>query len=295
MGLDRAVVFLHVPKTAGSTLRQVLRRRFAPGEVWAPDVPGGGAGERPYLRYLRGEAGRTGLEPGNPNDRYLRTLAELPPDRVREMRLLLGHFWFGIHEALPIPSTYVTMLRDPVSRVLSLYAHRRAHHGIDRSLEHYLTERRDWEIDNGQTRRLAGRGHGGDVRFDPATDAMLDLAKRHLRDAVSVVGVTERFDDFVAMLGEEFGWRRLTYVSRNVSRERLREPDLSEDVLRTIRAHNELDVELYRHATGLIAERAASLDPPLEDRVRAIRRRSAVVRKVRPAAVRLRRVLPRRG
>jgi hypothetical protein len=35
----------------------------------------------------------------------------------------MGHFGYGIHEAIPGPSRYVTMLRDAPDRVASIYFH----------------------------------------------------------------------------------------------------------------------------------------------------------------------------
>jgi hypothetical protein len=304
--VNPAVIFLHVPKTAGSTLRGLLARQFPPGAVWAPEAAQG-PHERAYLKYLRGEAPRPRPPaPRDPNRRYVEQLAALPEDRLRSLGLLMGHFWFGLHEALPMPSTYVVMMRDPVARVLSHYAHRRAHHGYEGSLEDYTHEARDWELDNGQTRRLAGAGGGGDPRFAPMTDATLERAKANLESHAAVVGTTERFDEFLVLCKEAFGWRRLAYAPRNVSAGRPREQDLAAGLLAAIRARNEADLELYRHAVGLVAERTAGRRDAVEAKVRRLRRRTALYRRGRPAAsavrkkalgarIKLGRALGRRG
>src|SRR5207253_2102954 len=82
-----------------------------------------------------------------------------------DVRAVVGHFSFGIHEFVRSESTYLTVLRDPVDRVVSLY-----HHSLCEpddpfyervaagrlSLEEFVSARVCKEADNGQTRRLAG-------------------------------------------------------------------------------------------------------------------------------------------
>ena len=45
----------------------------------------------------------------------------LPEGRRRRLRVVRGHLFYGVHECLPQGATYITMLRDPVARVLSAY------------------------------------------------------------------------------------------------------------------------------------------------------------------------------
>ena len=55
--------------------------------------------------------------PGIPEaDFWARPAAERTP------ALVFGHFSYRLHEAVPLPSRYVTMLREPVERVRSVAA-----------------------------------------------------------------------------------------------------------------------------------------------------------------------------
>ena len=286
--MNRAVIFLHVPKTGGSTLRDLFARRFDRDEVWTPPV-GRGKAERRYIQYVQGAEDRPGSV-GGPTDfhrRYRRMLADLSPAELERIRLLVGHFWYGVHEVLPFPADYVTMLRAPIPRVLSLYAHRTAHHGVEKGLGEYVAEGRDWELDNGQTRRLAGASSGEDPRFVPATAGLLDRAKANL-ETVRVAGVTERFDEFLALLRIELGWRPFAYFPRNVSDGRPRESDLDPAILDAIRQRNALDLELHRFAGELMDRRTAGRRGEVEAGVRAIRRRNTVYRRAHPVALRVR-------
>jgi len=240
---DRTAIFLHVGKTAGWTLRQILYRNVPRREVMRVRPPK----DRPR---------------GFLNDDPLRAFAALPEaDRARP-RLLVSHMIFGIHESVPRESVYFTMLREPVARALSQYRHvlRRPEHRLhaaaaagELSLERYVTGGVALEMDNGQTRAIAG---DVDTPFGQCTPEMLERAKRNLDHHFAVAGVTERFDEMLVALGREFGWRNLFYVRANAAPEGQRVP-VTEADREMIRAHNLLDCELYRHVVERFDELVA--------------------------------------
>src|SRR5258705_13471294 len=84
------VIFIHVPKTGGITLRDIIGRQYAPDQVY-----------------------------GSPN--FLRDSARLwSCDQVRldgvasQVRVIEGHMPFSLHPYLRRPVTYITLLRDPI-------------------------------------------------------------------------------------------------------------------------------------------------------------------------------------
>jgi hypothetical protein len=175
---DPTVIFLHIGKTAGTTLRQVMRRNVPAARTLVVRVRGGSREETV--------------------DRF----ASLPEEER------------AAHRHVPRPSTYVSMLRKPMSLVLSQYrfvlrtpGHR--HHELvtskGMSLEDYIRSGVSIEMDNSQTRAIAGDRA---TPYGACTDAMLETAKRNLED-FAVVGLTERFDESLVLLGKRFGWTRL--------------------------------------------------------------------------------------
>ncbi len=283
-------IFVHIPKTGGSSLRQVLAGHFDDDHVWTAVVPD------PQARaFLRDQGPRPAAHSAGARDYnrpYVTRLAELPAERRASLRLVQGHFWYGIHEELPAPATYLTMLRDPVERVLSLYQHRVNNHGLDVALEAYLGAVRDWEIDNGQTRRLCG-SRDGDLRHRPCTDDLLAQAKANLAD-FTFVGVNERFDESLVLLRRTMGWPRAAWTRRNVTPKRLRRSDLPAATRRLLEDHNQADAELHRFATAIFEERWAAA-PGADREASSLRRRKAAQERIRPVLVRaragLRRVL----
>ena len=187
-----------------------------------------------------------------PREETLADFAQLPADERSRPRLIVGHTIFGLHEYVPGPSTYITMLRDPIRLALSQYSyvqrtpgHR--HHEIARgmSLREYVESGLYLEMDNSQTRALAG---DIDTPFGQCSDEMLRIAKANVEAHFSVVGLTERFDESLVLLGGTFGWRRLWYVRANVARSGVR---LAPDEITLLEERCSLDVRLY----GWAAER----------------------------------------
>src|SRR5262249_9646240 len=103
----------------------------------------------------------------------------------------------------------------------------------------------------GVTRRLAGEMN---LPCGRVTPAMLELAKSNLAN-FAVVGLTEWFDESLALLERAFGWRPRPYSAHNVGENRPLQSEVGEDNLKAVEHCNRFDLELYRYASGLF-ERA---------------------------------------
>ena len=172
-----------------------------------------------------------------------------------------GHMLFGLHEILPQPSTYITVLRDPVERVLSAFYYMRSYklHPL-----YWKLRREKWTIeefvrrstrDNVQCKIIAGADYHA-----PCTEAILEKASHHLDHYFSVVGLSERFEESLALMKLRFGWHFKSYSSFNVNRSRPKRGDLSSTTLDLIIERNRFDVALYQHAATLF-EAAVSKQP----------------------------------
>lgn len=222
------VFFLHLPKTAGTTMRRVLDREYFTARRYeiGEDVTGD----------IRAFRARSWTADDAPN-------------------LVQGHMSFGLHQFVPGPATYVTLLREPIPRALSDYhyvtstpGHPIHEHVKDLSLVEYFESGITGQLSNGQVRLLSG-DHLPDDPGVPSNRSMekadLEKARGHLRDSFAAVGVQERFDETLLLFRRRLGWRWPFYVRENVTTRRYRRDDIEPRDLARIRELNMLDIELY--------------------------------------------------
>ena len=226
--MDReALIFLHIPKTAGTTLNRIIEWQYNPLSIFTLD---------PYR--FRATAER------------FKTLSE---ERRRRFRVVRGHLYYGLHEFLPQGATYITMLREPVARFLSSYYFilRRPLHPLHRKLKKERLGVEDYlrlvpHRHNFQCRLIAG------VEDKAAGDErLLEMAKEHLVKSFSVVGICERFEESLMLIAKTFGWEVPFYENRKVSKNR---SPVDQNSIEMIREHNRLDLELYEFGKKLFDE-----------------------------------------
>ena len=78
----------------------------------------------------------------------------------------------------------------------------------------------------------------------PGTAEILRKAKENLQ-YFSVVGLTEHFEESLALMKLRFGWELKSYSSFNVTRTRPKKRDLPQSTLDLIAERNRFDIELY--------------------------------------------------
>jgi hypothetical protein len=234
----RPLIFLHIPKAGGSSLQDYILSHY----------PGG-----KFYRFT----GDTQQWNEFPN---------LPEARRASFDALVGHVHFGLHRHLPEPATYLTMLRDPVDRMVSHfyyvlsdpahYLHKRIREG-GYTLYEFAATRVSHELDNDQVRWLTEAHHFEVERVDRA---LLEQAKWNLEHGIAAFGLMERFEQSLRCFEAAFGWEKRPLIEKkNVNRERPPLAEIDPAAIQAIREANKFDVELYEFARALFEERAARL------------------------------------
>ena len=196
-------------------------------------------------------------------------MRNLPQKRLRRTRMFKGHMFFGLHAILPQPSTYITVLRNPVDRVLSAFYYMR---NYKLHPSYWRLRRQGWTLehfvehstrDNVQCKIIANADYHA-----PCTEAVLQRAIDHLDRHFSVVGLSERFEESLALMKLRFGWQLKSYSSFNVTRTRPKKTELPQALLDRIAEKNKYDVALYEHGKRLF-EAAVSRQPEEVARIAA--------------------------
>jgi hypothetical protein len=239
--------FLHIYKTAGTTFRALLESRFDPREVC----------------------------PAHRIDELLR----LPASSLGRYRLFWGHLGLKLTALMPLELIHLTLLRDPVEHVLSIY------HAVCREPTHVLHDRvrraglslegflRDedavpfvrnqqvftlawWHLIQDRLPETVAIRREADVLFRSVPDDVLVELVQERLDRFAFVGVTERMADVARLLSHTFGWEPFGAVPRlNAAPQRTRKENLAPAIREAIETLTRLDARVYAHAKRLFESR----------------------------------------
>ncbi len=232
---DDQLCFIHIPKTAGSSLISVLDANFHVDQIRAPSSP---------------------------------DIVQQQWQHLAHVKLFRGHFTYAeVVQALPQTPLFLTVLRSPLNRTQSLYKYCKTlppqAKNRDRLMAAAAGSFRDFVfhpdplirdlISNGQTLQLAS-----DARHQPP-DQILAIAKQRL-DQCLFVGLTEQFQLSMLLLCYILGWYpNLDAQSLRVSPHQIRQHDLDCDLQAAIADVNQLDNELYCHAQRWFGDRITQM------------------------------------
>jgi hypothetical protein len=269
------LIFHHLPKTAGTSLYALVRANYGRQCVQLP-------------------------APIDADQHWYRDYYDsLAPDERDSLRCLVGHRANWIIPALDRPFRCVSLLRDPVERVISLYFFqcRQASERWRRpqALDEFeqvgrLILERGWSIHD--IYNNLGPGHSGESPlhhlfrdyFNGQSRSILDpycdtselgyernagLQERRLQTLLQnvvaesyIAGTQEFFPQSVALMGAALRWRRRFVVELNVNDARPRGAAVDDETRAIIHAHNWLDAELHGQRADAVSQASlAGLQP----------------------------------
>jgi hypothetical protein len=254
---NKVNVFLHIPKTGGTSLREHIMDNVKAHQITMPERP-------ENIHHLK--------------KNYSHYLNRHDYIYVR------GHFandWQRFLNDYMQETQCFTMLRDPIARFRSSYQYqvenwltkgsyiesvaKRTPQNLsdvidifdaDAQLPVYRNNEFFFEYNDGMTRRLCGAGWNNPYR--QTTPAMLDAAKANLKSRFKIIGVTEEYNKFLFLLKNEFDWDIQPSIRKNVAKKKMHVSDIDRD---KIAALNQLDIELHAYATQLSERLFEELSP----------------------------------
>jgi hypothetical protein len=218
------LIYIHIPKNAGTTFNSILINNFK-------------------NKYYDFHTDRNG------NFLSQQELVDLINDQKNNTAVISGHDIrpYEIDDKVGIKLDYITFIRDPIGRAISLYYHERAHsnknHISQYSFKEYIKERpsHDNAISNWQT-------------FNIVDDSKFESAKTKLDNFV-FVGLVEEFDKSLILLQKVIKEKlhinnfNIIYTKKNVSRnKKIDKQNLDRSVIETLTELNQEDHKLYSYA-----------------------------------------------
>jgi len=243
------VIFIHLYKTGGTTLNRIIEWEYKMSKICSVEPTWW---QWSYQRITRWSPGRLG-----------------------KMEVFKGHMPFGLHRLIPRPAKYITVLREPVERAISDYyfarrfkPHRHHRAALQLSLEEFFLQKHEHNL---QARILAGPN--SHELFPSVCDAAtLAAAKDNLARQFLVVGLTERFDETLALLKVRLGWRVRRYRSFRVADNRVAQHQVAAKTMALIRERERFDIALYDYASSLFEKVIAAHREAIEATLPSIRR-----------------------
>ncbi len=242
--MHQTILFLHLYKTGGQTLRNMVSFQYNKTEYF--DI-----GKNSFEQFLNYK---------NKSD----------------IKAIFGHIKFGMHKFLPTEKVkYVTLLRNPVERILSL--HRYVNQTQDLDLHQIMppNEREDLYLfmenidkyspyhgNNGQCKMIAGidRKFPKNNLWDELiknkktnNNDVFKNAKQNLVEYFLFTGIMEMFDESIILIKKSLGWKKpIFYMRRNKTINI--EQKIPDEIIQLIQNKNSADIQLYELVKNKLCE-----------------------------------------
>lgn len=229
--------FLHIPKSAGTSFSNCLRRLYKANRFKHNIFVFEGDFEQDMARYQT-----------------------LTSEERSKLVLVSGHVPLvtGIQDIDALPT--ITFLRDPVERVKSLCQHisegKVWNLDPNQNLDAYLNDPYNIWIDNLQTRTLLGQANYALPETSEAS--IVALAMDVLENRLACFGITEYFDDSLLLFMHRLGWRAYPIYTKLNQKSTAKLLHFTDSQLAKIRDRNKIDIQVYEAAVGLFKDRLAA-------------------------------------
>lgn len=227
-------IFLHIPRTAGTSLQRAAERFLGKKHILA--IYGS------HIEAPRAIASQADYD---------------------EIKLVRGHFSFGVHEVIDCPASYFTIIRHPTDRVISLYNYicnsgPHPFHDVvsAMSLQDFVRSGVSVEVDNGQCRQIAGLGElpqepfkAGTPPYGKCNDELFNIAISNINKHFKIVLTFPRVAQLPRLLQVCYQWPHFELPRTNSAKPAGRFTPIDRQA---IEHQNELDMRLYHWASATI-------------------------------------------
>ena len=218
-------IHLHIPKTGGTTLRDIIQRQYQSEKILMI----------PKL------------------DESEDILKEVSTSQINQLKLIQGHLKYGIHNHFHRRAKYFAIIRDPINRVLSTYYYVLSQKNNPQNLStsnnqmtiyDYVQSGVNPFLINGQTQLISGKTGNIDNPIIKSEE-LFSLAKENIANDFLFLGITEMFDETILILKNMLGWHMPYYSIANRTKNKPNYDAVDPTIISFIKEHNQLDIKLY--------------------------------------------------
>lgn len=228
------ILFLHLSKTAGKALLSSIRPNYSKESV---------------LRVYGLPCTKNTFFPSKVSNDVIEQSLKLQytQEQLNNIKFFAGHVSYGIHTMFEQKFDYITIMRDPIHRMISHY-----YFSIEmeprlkqqwKSLEDYIINRTT--LHNWMTKKISNiHKDGGD----------LDLAKKNISENFALCGITEMYQETLDLLTFLYGLQ-LKNVVINKTQDKPSIESIDSNIIDAIKTLHYKDVELYEFAKNLFVKK----------------------------------------
>ena len=240
-------IHLHIPKTGGTTLRDIIQRQYRSEKI---------------LMIPKLEESEN-------------ILKEVSTSQINQLNLIQGHLKYGIHNHFHRRAKYFAIIRDPINRVLSTYYYVLSQKNNPQNLSTSNNQMTIYDfvqsgvnpfLINGQTQLISGKT--GDID-NPIIESeeLFSLAKENIENDFLFLGITEMFDETILILKNMLGWHMPYYSIANRTKKKPNYDAVNPTIISFIKEHNQLDIKLYNITKTSLLNRIAEENDIFQNRI----------------------------
>ena len=230
------LIFFHIPKTGGTTLDYLTAKNYRIDYVYQVNAPA-------FDKHVAGVYKNNNM-----------------------FRVLMGHYelndyFYQLFDRAKM--VQFTMLREPVSRVISYYDYLRTSpnhpkYGIAKNLtlKEFVSHPEIDEMPNGQAFRILGMLKKEIwKKTKKSEEELIEELQHQLEHRFTLFGLTEMYDEFLLMAQRGLGWNDIFYQRMNSSKVKTDKSTIPDEVIELIKKQNSVDMALYDFAKKLFVQR----------------------------------------
>ena len=248
------LIFLHLAKTGGVSLSSILQKNICTSN---------------FLRINQDTISTSALGTWAISD-VVDAFCRLTDEQMRNLRAAWGHFPGSLSGYLQQNSRLITLIRDPVDRIVSAYYYSKSlleakGTPLSVSLEDYVQRKEHYDLgfENYMTRVVSGISELDPLEKNKTTGNSRAVTETDFRCASSrlydymLVGLTDRFDETLILLAEDLRWSLadIVYTPCNVTPLRPSLAEIPGHVATQIEKFNVFDRALHQQARQLLDRR----------------------------------------